>query len=57
MERMLKLFVHNGGQVKACGSCVDARGIGELALVEGVHVSNMQQLAQWTVESDRVLTF
>ncbi|MCI0698150.1 DsrE family protein [candidate division KSB1 bacterium] len=57
IERMLKSVLAKGGKVKACGSCVDARGIRELSLVEGVEISNMSELGQWTVESDKVFTF
>ncbi|MBI3603115.1 MAG: DsrE family protein, partial [Nitrospirae bacterium] len=46
-----------GGQVKTCGTCVEARGLEKLGLIEGVAVSTMSQLAQWVVDSDRVLTF
>lgn len=57
LERMLKSIIARGGKVKACGSCVDARGLRELRLLEGVEVSNMSELSQWSVESDKVLTF
>ena len=57
VERMLKAILSKGGQVKACGTCVEARGLKQLALVEGVEVSTMSQLAQWVVESEKVLTF
>jgi uncharacterized protein involved in oxidation of intracellular sulfur len=57
VERMLKAVVAKSGQVKACGSCIEARGLKELALVQGVEISTMDQLAQWAVESDKVLTF
>jgi uncharacterized protein involved in oxidation of intracellular sulfur len=57
VERMLKAILSKGGQVKACGTCVEARGLEQLALVEGVEVSTMSQLAQWVVESEKVLTF
>ena len=57
IERMLKAVISKGGQVKACGTCSDARGIRGLALVEGVEISTMSQLTQWTVEADKVLAF
>jgi uncharacterized protein involved in oxidation of intracellular sulfur len=57
IERMLKAVINKGGQVKLCGSCCEARGIKEQALVEGVEISTMSQLCDWTVESDKVLTF
>lgn len=57
IERMLKSVIAKGGQVKACGTCSEARGLKELPLIEGAEVSTMSQLVQWTVESDRVVTF
>ena len=57
IERMIKSVVSKGGKVKACGTCADARGIRHLQLVEGVEISNMAELAQWTVETDKVFTF
>lgn len=57
VERMLKAVIHRGGQVKACGTCCEARGIKSIPLLEGVEISTMVQLCQWTVEADKVLTF
>lgn len=57
IERMFKSVIGKGGQVKACGTCCDARGIKGLALIEGIEVSTMAQLTQWVVDSDKVLTF
>ncbi|MBU0655966.1 MAG: DsrE family protein [Gammaproteobacteria bacterium] len=57
LERMLKAVIHKGGQVKACGTCLDARGLKEMPLIEGVEASTMPQLAQWTLAADKVLTF
>lgn len=55
--RMLKAVIDKGGQVKACGTCSEARGIKNLTLLEGVEISTMSQLAQWTVETNKVLVF
>jgi uncharacterized protein involved in oxidation of intracellular sulfur len=57
LERMLKSVIQKGGLVKACGTCSDARGIREISLIEGVEISTMSQLAQWVVNSDKVITF
>jgi uncharacterized protein involved in oxidation of intracellular sulfur len=57
IERMLKSILAKGGKVKACGSCADARGLRELKLLEGVEISNMSELGQWSVDSDKVFTF
>jgi len=57
IERMLKAVINKGGQIKACGTCSEARGIKGLALIEGVEISTMSQLTLWSVESDKVITF
>jgi uncharacterized protein involved in oxidation of intracellular sulfur len=56
-ERMMKSVVSRGGQVRLCGACCEARGIKAIPLLEGAEISTMSQLAQWTVESERVLVF
>jgi uncharacterized protein involved in oxidation of intracellular sulfur len=57
IERMLKSVLAKGGKVKACGTCLDARGIRNIQLVERVEISNMAELAQWSIEADKVFTF
>jgi len=57
IERMVKSVASKGGKIKACGTCADARGIRNLQLIEGVEVSNIAELAQWSVEADKVFTF
>ncbi len=57
IERMLKNILAKGGEIHACGSCIEARGLRDLRLIEGVTVSTMSHLTQWTVEADKVLTF
>ena len=54
---MLKSIIAKGGQVKACGSCAEARGLKPLPLIEGVEISTMSQLTTWVVEADKVVTF
>lgn len=57
MERMLKLAIAKGANVKICGTCAAARGIKGAALVKGAEIGSMAELSQWIVESERVLTF
>jgi uncharacterized protein involved in oxidation of intracellular sulfur len=57
IERMLKSVMAKGGQVKLCGTCCEARGIKAIPLLDGAEISTMSQLAEWTVESDKVLVF
>jgi len=46
-----------GGEVALCGTCMDARGLGEDQVVEGARRSTLQQLADWTAAADKVLVF
>ncbi len=57
IERMLKSILRNGGAIKACGGCSEARGIDGLKLIEGVQLSNMKEFVRWTVECAKVITF
>lgn len=57
IERMLKSVIRKGGLVKACGSCLDARGLKEVELIDGIEFSTMSQLTQWTYDADKVVTF
>ncbi|MEA3399612.1 MAG: DsrE family protein [Armatimonadota bacterium] len=57
VERMLKSVISKGGQVKACGGCSEARGVAGLSLLDGVEISTMSELAQWTVDAGKILTF
>ena len=46
-----------GGEVGLCGTCMDARGIGEDQLVDGARRSTLKELAEWTAAADKVLVF
>ena len=45
------------GEVALCGTCMDARGLGDDEIVDGARRSTLAQLADWTVEADKVLVF
>jgi len=56
IERMLKP-ISRAGEVLLCGTCMDARGLSEDELVDGVRRSTMDELARNTIEADRTLVF
>ena len=45
------------GDVALCGSCMDARGMAESEMIEGAKRSTLAQLADWTVDANKVLVF
>lgn len=57
IERMIKSVLNKNGHVKICGTCSDARGIRNLPLIEGAQISTMAELAEWTEDSDKVISF
>ena len=57
IERMIKSLLLKGGKVKICGSCAEARGIKDLQLIDGTELSTMKELVQWTLDSEKTLTF
>lgn len=57
VERMLANVVRKGGRVKVCGTCMDARGLTDIDLLEGAARSTMDELTEMTVSADKVLVF
>jgi uncharacterized protein involved in oxidation of intracellular sulfur len=57
VERMLKRVLAGKGRVLLCGTCMDARGLGEAEIMEGTRRSTMDELAVETHAADKVLVF
>ena len=56
-EALLRLVLSYGGSIGACGTCLEARGLGDGDLVEGVQVCTLQTLTDWVQQVDRVFTY
>lgn len=57
VERMLKRVLLGKGAVLLCGTCMDARGLGDADVMAGARRSTMDELAADTVAADKVLVF
>ena len=57
LERMLGAALRRGAEIGACGTCMDARGLTESELIDGVHRSSMEQLTEWTLWADKVIVY
>jgi uncharacterized protein involved in oxidation of intracellular sulfur len=57
LERMLRATAAKGAEVGCCGTCLDARGIVDDRLAEGARRSSLDELTQWTVWAEKVITF
>jgi uncharacterized protein involved in oxidation of intracellular sulfur len=57
IERMLRAVTNRKGEIAVCGTCMDARGMGEQELTEHARRSTLDELTEWTLWADRVLLF
>jgi uncharacterized protein involved in oxidation of intracellular sulfur len=57
IETMISNVIRHGGEFGICGTCMDARGMGEGDIADGTHRSTLADLAEWTAGADKVLVF
>jgi len=58
LVKMLKELITRGVSVKVCGTCMARCGIHRnQPYFEGATKATMPELAQWVVDSDKVITF
>lgn len=58
LQIMLNKIVRSGAnRVAVCGTCMEARGMGDEEILPGAHKSTIEELAYWTNWADKVLTF
>jgi len=57
LDTMVRSLARKGVAVGCCGTCMDARGIEDELLSEGAHHSSMDELTDWTLWAEKVITF
>ena len=57
LDRMLASVIRHGGEVGCCGTCMDARALPEQALVKGARRSTLEEVTEWTIWADKVVSF
>ena len=57
LERMIKGLAKKRVPVACCGTCLKARGIVDEWLADGAVHSSLEELTDWTLWADRVVTF
>jgi uncharacterized protein involved in oxidation of intracellular sulfur len=58
LTEMLQGLMRKGAQVKVCGTCLVRCGIHKnKPLTDGAPETKMPELAEWTIDSDRVIPF
>ncbi|MCW8931281.1 MAG: DsrE family protein [Gammaproteobacteria bacterium] len=56
IELMLNSVLRKG-KILLCGTCMDARGVTDEEIIDGAQRSTMKELAQHTLDSEKVLVF
>ena len=56
IQLMLGKIVRKG-EVALCGTCMDARGMTETEMMEGAKRSTLAELAERTIQADKVIVF
>jgi len=54
---MLGAVARRGGEIGVCGTCMDARGLGDADLVEGALRGTLDEVTEWTAWADKVIVF
>ena|ERR1700752_2145225 len=57
LQLMLGKVARSGSGVGVCGTCMEARGIGDAELIEGARRSTLAELSTWTQWADKVIVF
>ena len=57
LENLLKEIIEEGGEVKACRTALKKRGIGSDEVIEGIGEGSTAVLTNWTIESEKVVSF
>ncbi len=57
LDRMLDAAGRRGAVIGCCGTCMDARAIGDDQLIPAAHRSSMAEFGGWTEWADKIATF
>ena len=57
LDRMIRSLARKGASIGCCGTCMDARGVTEEMLADGARRSSLEELTDWTLEADKVVSF
>ena len=57
LQQMIEELVRSGAKVRLCRSCAQTRGMLDLALIPGVIIGTLPELAEWTLAADKVISF
>lgn len=57
IDRMGRSAARHGARIGCCGTCLDARGFTDTVLLEEADRSSLEELTDWSLWADKVITF
>lgn len=57
LQQMVEELLAHGAQIRLCRTCTLARGIAQPAVIPGVVIGTLAELAEWTLAADKVVSF
>jgi sulfur relay (sulfurtransferase) complex TusBCD TusD component (DsrE family) len=57
LDRMIETCARHGADIACCGTCINARGVTDEMLNTAARRSMLDELAEWTLWVDQVMTF
>jgi uncharacterized protein involved in oxidation of intracellular sulfur len=57
LDRMLTAAAQHGTEIGLCGTCLDARGISDTAVIAAARRSSLDEVTDWTLWADKTITF
>jgi len=57
LDRMITSAGRHGAEIGLCGSCLDARGVKSEAIVPAARRSNLDEVSEWTLWANKIVTF
>ena len=53
----MKTVANHSGEMGVCGSCMEARGMTDGELIQAARRSTMDELTDWSIWADKVISF
>lgn len=57
LDRMVTAVLRHGGEIGCCSTCMDARAFTDDMLVDGARRSTLEEVTEWTIWADKVVSF
>lgn len=57
IQQMIEILAAQNVPILLCKTCADGRGISNLPIIDGTRIGTLVELAKWTLDADKVLTF